>query len=79
MSKPKLSKEERKERKRLVEQKRHQTLKCVPVLREEYLRKERKRYVEKKAAGVVVPRSAMTSQKLRGLRKEKLGECTCFL
>lgn len=72
MPKPKLSEEERKERKRLAEQKRRQKLRSDPLLREEYLRKERERYLKKKAAGVVVPRSAMTSQKLRNLRKKNL-------
>lgn len=69
---PKLSEEERKERKRLAEQKRRKKIRSDPVLREEYLRKERERYVKKKAAGVVVPRSALTSQKLRALRKKNL-------
>lgn len=72
MPKPKSSEEERKEKKRLTEQKRRQKLRSDPVLREEYLRKERERYVKKKAAGVVVPRSAMTSKKLWGLRKKNL-------
>ncbi|KAL0818993.1 hypothetical protein ABMA28_008280 [Loxostege sticticalis] len=72
MPRPKLSEEERKERKRLAERKRRQKIRSDPVLREEYLRKERKRYIKKKAAGVVIPRSAMSVQKLRNLRKKNL-------
>ncbi|PZC79421.1 hypothetical protein B5X24_HaOG216416 [Helicoverpa armigera] len=72
MPKPKLSEEERREKKRLSEKKRREKLRNDPVLREEYLRKERERYIKKKATGVVVPRSAMTTQKLRSLRKKNL-------
>lgn len=56
----------------MAEQKRRQKLRSDRIVREEYLRKERERYLKKKAGGVVVPRSAMTSQKLRNLRKKNL-------
>lgn len=72
MPKPKLSAEEREERKRLSEQKRREKIRNNPVLLEEYLRKERERYVKKKDTGVVVSRSAMTASKLPSLRKKNL-------
>lgn len=72
MPRPKLSEEEKKERKRVRERIRKAKIKSDPVSREEHLRKDRERLARRKAAGLIVTRSQMTARARRILQKNNL-------
>lgn len=78
MPRPTLIEDERKEKRRLYEQKRKQRIKSDPVLREEFLRKDRERYARRKAAGLIIPRTAMNPRRLRNLRKRNLASANAY-
>lgn len=68
----KVSKEERLERKRILERNRKMRIKNDPVLRAELKRKDRERYYKKKAEGKIINRSQMDPQALQILRLRNL-------